>query len=285
MDQVMLAQKAQRLLELHHASDLLVLPNAWDVTSAALLEALGFPAIATSSAAIAFAHGYADGEHIPRDLMLEAVRRITDRVKVPVTADLEAGYGRDPEKVAETIRLAIGAGAVGANIEDSTKRDPRDAGHQFFELGLAVERIRAARQAADSLGIPFVLNARVDAIFQLGPSPEAIAEAIVRGNAYAGAGARSIFVISAQDAATIQKLADAIKAPLNILIRPGTPPLAELKQLGVRRVTFGGGLSRIAYSAAIQAIKNFQTSGVLDMSGTALSNQDLNRLFADPTGK
>lgn len=282
MDQVILAQKAQRLLELHHGPEVLVLPNAWDVTSAALFESMGFQAIATSSAAIAFTHGYADGEYIPRDLMLDAVHRITDKVKLPVTADLEAGYGRDPEKVAETIRLAIEAGAVGANIEDSTKRDPKDAGHQLFELSLGVERIRAAREAADSLGIPFVLNARVDVIFQLGPSPETIAEAILRGNAYAEAGARSIFIIRALDAGTIKLLADGIHAPLNILVGPGTPPIAELKELKVKRVTFGGGLFRVAYSSAVRAAKNVLATGVFDLSEAVVTNQDLNHLFAPP---
>lgn len=281
MDKKQLAEKAQHFLDLHQGPDLLVIPNAWDVASALLFAGLGAKAIASSSAAVAWSRGYADGEHIPRGEMLDVIQRMTGRVSIPVTADLEAGYSREPEQVADTIVAAMEAGAVGANIEDGAKRDPLDKGKPLFDLKLAVERIRAARQAADERGIPFVLNARVDAIYKLGHTPEAIAEAIKRGNAYGEAGARSVFVHQAVDSETIGKLAREIKAPLNVLVGPGTPSVAELKQLGVRRVTFGAGLGRIAWSAAVRTVRETMTNGTFDLSAATVTNQDFNKLFGE----
>jgi 2-methylisocitrate lyase-like PEP mutase family enzyme len=279
MDKQVSVEKALKFLELHQGPELLVIPNAWDVASAVLFEQIGAKAIATSSAGVAWSRGYADGEHIPRGEMLDVVQRITSRVAVPVTADLESGYGREPEHVADTIRAAIKAGAVGANIEDGAKRNPLDNGKPLFEFKLAVERFRAARQAADDSGVPFVVNARVDAIYKLGHTPEAIAEAIKRGNAYAEAGARSVFVHQVVDSETIGNLAREIKAPLNVLVAPGTPSVAELKQLGVRRVTFGAGLSRIAWSAAVGVVKHTFENGAFDLSAATVTNQNLNTLF------
>jgi 2-methylisocitrate lyase-like PEP mutase family enzyme len=279
MEKQVLAERALNFLKLHDGTDLLVIPNAWDVTSAVLFEQAGAKAIATTSAGVSFSRGYADEEHIPRGEMLDVVQRITSRVSVPVTADVEAGYGRDPEQVADTIKAVIKAGAVGANLEDSAKRDPLDNGKLFFDLKLATERIRAARQAADEAGVPLVINARVDALYRLGQTPEALAEAIKRGNAYAEAGARSIFVIHAVDRETIGRLAREIKAPLNILAAPGTPSVAELKELGVRRVTFGSSLSRIAWSVATRNLRDTLESGRFDLSSATVTNQDLNQLF------
>ena len=146
--------KAELFQRLHKGPDLL-LANSWDVASSRLVEAAGFPAVATSSAGVAWALGFADGEHISRDVMADMVRRIRAAVGVPVTADMEAGYGPAPEAVAETMRAALAAGAVGLNLEDSDAQ----AGHKLRDRALAVERIRAAREVADKAGIKAVINA------------------------------------------------------------------------------------------------------------------------------
>jgi 2-methylisocitrate lyase-like PEP mutase family enzyme len=211
--------------------------------------------------------------------MVAVGRKIISRVEAPVTVDLEAGYGRDPKHVAETVQQAISIGAAGCNIEDGAKHDPREKGKPLFDFELSVERIRAGREAADTAGIPFVLNARVDAIYKMGKSAQSIAEAIRRGNAYADAGARSVFVISVFDSETIGLLANEIHAPLNILIGPGTPTVSELKALGVRRATFGAGLSRMAWSAAVNTALIARERGVFDLSAATLTNQDINGAF------
>ncbi|MGB8295046.1 MAG: isocitrate lyase/phosphoenolpyruvate mutase family protein [Polyangia bacterium] len=206
-------ERAQRFLDLHHGPDVLVLPNAWDVASALLLCRQGFPAIATTSAGIAFSRGYVDGERISREEAMEAVRAMVAHVDVPVSADMEAGYGRDPAVVAETVHQAIGAGVVGGNLEDSSKGDEKDKGRPLFDLDFAVERCRAAREAADSCGIPFVLNARVDCYLCLGNGPQVAAAAIRRGNAYIEAGATCVFIPGVTSAEEIGILAKEIAAP------------------------------------------------------------------------
>src|SRR5437899_11403348 len=161
-------QRAAALRRLHQGPGILVLPNAWDVASARLIETAGFPAVATSSAGVAFALGYPDGERISRDEMAAAVARIVAHVAVPVTADMESGYGRRPEDAAATVRAAIAAGAVGMDFEDS----PGERGEPLLAEAIQVERVRAARAAADARGVPFVLNARTDADLDSAGAPD-----------------------------------------------------------------------------------------------------------------
>jgi 2-methylisocitrate lyase-like PEP mutase family enzyme len=220
--------KAERLRALHAGPALLVLPNAWDVASARVFVDVGFPAIATASWAIAAAHGYEDGENIPRDEMLGAVEQIVNAVDVPVSADLEAGYG-DPIGAA---RLAWEIGAVGMNFEDKLR--PVD------EHAADVHAIKGA--------VPeLVLNARTDVFLRGSKDP---GEAIARANAYLAAGADCAYVIGVDDLDAIARLAREIDGPLNVLVSAESPPLAELERLGVRRVTFGpnffrAGLARV----------------------------------------
>src|SRR5690242_1521282 len=162
------AEKAEQFRKLHHGPRMLVLANAWDVVSARILEECGHPAIATSSAAVAFSRGYPDGERIPREEMLDVVGRIARAVRVPVTADLEAGYGTSVKDMANTVKAAIAAGAIGMNLEDVTGDD--ESSH--VALPLQVEKIRAIRETARSLGVPFVLNARTD-VYLMAIGPEA----------------------------------------------------------------------------------------------------------------
>ena len=215
--------KARRLLELHAGPDVLVMANAWDVISAVILADMGFPAIATTSAGIAFARGYPDGQRIPRHEMIGEIERIARAVDIPLTADLESGYGDKPEDVAETISLALAAGAVGANIEDSYPDHP----DRQYEPAEAVERIQAARAAADGLGVHLVINARCDNFLPGRPrSTELIADAVERLNAYKLAGADCLFTPWVGDAETIAVLVRELDGPLNILAGP-IPPLSR----------------------------------------------------------
>jgi len=228
------AQQAERFRALHTGPRLLVLPNAWDAISARLIEEAGFPAIATSSAGVAWALGYADGERISRGEMLAVVRRIVLGVRIPVTADVEAGYGATPEAAAETARGVIAAGAIGLNLEDAT-----DEG-RLLDLTLQVERVRAVREAGAAARVPLVVNARTDAFEMKQWSPtERFTAAVRRANAYRAAGADCLFVPHVSDAGTIERLAREIAGPLNVIAGPPAPPLGELEALGVRRASLG----------------------------------------------
>ena len=237
------AEKAEQFRKLHHGPRMLVLANAWDVVSARILEECGHPAIATSSAAVAFSRGYPDGQRIPRDEMLDVVARIAHAVRVPVTADLEAGYGTSPKDMADTVKAAIEAGAVGMNLEDVTGDDE----HSMVDTKLQVEKIRAIREKAKSLGVPFVLNARTDIyLLPVGPETTRFERTVERLRAYRDAGADCLFAPAVCDRETIAKLVKAVEAPLNILLMPQCPSLEELEKIGVARVSAGSMVMRAA---------------------------------------
>jgi 2-methylisocitrate lyase-like PEP mutase family enzyme len=249
------AARADELRRLHRDPAILVLVNVWDAASARTVASVpGCRAIATASWAIAAAHGLADGEAIGREGMLEAVACVAGAVDLPVTADLEGGYGDTPDDVAETIGRAIAAGAVGCNLEDGVRdgellRDAQDA----------AARIAAARARADADGVPIVINARTDVYLRGADDPEA---AILRGQAYARAGADCIFVPGVTDAATIKALVDGIDAPVSILARPGAPSVSELQELGVARVSFGPGPMGVALAALARTASDLMAGGV-----------------------
>lgn len=237
------AEKAEQFRRLHHGPRMLLLPNAWDVVSARILEECGHPAIATSSAAVAFSLGYPDGQRISRDEMLEVAGRIARAVDIPVTGDLEAGYGTTVRDMTETVKAAIAAGVIGMNLEDVTGDD--ESSH--VELALQVEKIRAIRETAKSLGVPFVLNARTDIyLLPIGPESTRFERTVERLRAYRDAGADCLFAPGVYDRETIAKLVKAVKAPLNILANPACPPMAELEKIGVARVSAGSGIIRAA---------------------------------------
>jgi 2-methylisocitrate lyase-like PEP mutase family enzyme len=229
-------EQAQTLHRLHHDPAILVLVNVWDVASACTVAALpGCRAIATASWSIAAAHGVPDGERVSRDEMLAAVARITAAVDLPVTADLETGYGATARDVGETIARALDAGVVGANIEDANR-----------PVEEAAARIGAARERADAEGIPFVVNARLD--MPIGTTSE-VEEAVARARAYLDAGADCIYPISIDDAAVLEDVVTRIAAPVNAYGRPGGPSVSELEALGVARVSFGPGPMGAAMAA------------------------------------
>ncbi len=269
-----LTAKAEALRALHVPGRPLVLLNAWDAGSARLIAAEGFPAIATTSAGIAFAAGLPDGEVMAREAMLAAVRAIAAAVPVPVTADMEAGYGLAPEAVAETITATIAAGAVGANIEDSAPE-----GRGLIDFDLALARIAAAVGAAEAAGVPFVLNARTDAFYGAKDPEAAFAEAVRRANAYLRAGAACAFVPFTGDPAMIGRLVRAIAGPVNVIC-VGALTVPQLAGLGIARVSFGGTLTRAALGLVRAAAREVRATGTQDFARIAIPHPELNAVFA-----
>jgi 2-methylisocitrate lyase-like PEP mutase family enzyme len=226
METVQQARKAEQLRKLHQGPRILILPNAWDVISARIVEDVGFPAIATTSAGVAAVLGYPDGQRVPRGEMLEFVARIARAVSVPVTADMEAGYGTSPEDMAEMARAVVDAGAVGLNLEDVTGDDQSS----HVEIGLQTEKIAALREASATAGVPLVINARTDVyLMPIGPEQTRFERTVERLRAYRKAGADCVFSPGIRDGETIGKLVRAVDAPLNILLQPGGPSVAELE--------------------------------------------------------
>jgi 2-methylisocitrate lyase-like PEP mutase family enzyme len=221
---------------LHHGQSILVLANCWDVASARVMESSGAPAIATSSAGVAYTLGYPDGQRISREEMLAVVARVAKAVNVPVTADVESGYGPRPEDAARTAQAVIEAGAVGMNLEDSTE----ESDTALIEVSLAVEKIRAAREAASKAGVPLVINARTDVYLnQVGAPESRYDHALRRAAAFRDAGADCIFLPGVREPELIARFVKDLKFPINILAGPGFPTLAELQRLGVARVSLG----------------------------------------------
>lgn len=241
------ARKAEQLRKLHAGPRILILANAWDVISARVVEDAGFPAVATTSAGVAAVLGYPDGQRVPQREMLEFVARIARAVSVPVTADMESGYGISPADVAEMARALVDAGAVGLNLEDVTGDDE---GSQV-EIGLQTEKIAAVREASAAAGVRLVINARTDVyLMPIGPEETRFERTVERLRTYRKAGADCVFAPGIRDRETIEKLVRAIDAPLNILLQPGGPSVAELEKLGVARASIGSGTMRAALGTA-----------------------------------
>jgi 2-methylisocitrate lyase-like PEP mutase family enzyme len=233
--------RAIQFRQLHSGPSILVLGNAWDAASARIFEQAGFPAIATTSSGVAASLGYPDGQHISRDMLIEVVRHITRVVAHPVTVDIEAGFGKTIQEVLQTIELIIEAGAVGINIEDTTKVEERG----LVEISYQVELLKAIHELSSSLDMPLVINARTDVFLLPSDDPATrLEQAVQRGNAYLQAGADCFFPIGASNAQIISDLTRAISGPINILAGPTTPSIPELAQLGVARVSFGAGQMR-----------------------------------------
>ncbi|WP_426592097.1 isocitrate lyase/PEP mutase family protein [Cellulomonas sp. McL0617] len=262
--------KAATLLAMH-AGPGFVIPNAWDAGSARILEGLGFPVIATTSAGIAWSCGVPDGGALDLDTMLEHVGRIVAAVRVPVSADLEAGYGDTDDDVARTVARAVGLGAVGGNLEDAV-----DGG--LFGIDEAVERVAAARAAAPQG--TFVLNARTDTYF-VGTSGDPFAETVERATRFLDAGADCVFVPGVVEQDAIRRLAVAIPGPLNVVAGlANTIDARTLFSLGVTRVSLGGSLARAALSTLERAARELLDSGTLDFLDGAIAFGDLQRRFA-----
>ena len=272
-------EKAVRFLELHRREDPLVLVNVWDVASACIVAQAGFPAIATSSAAVANALGYPDGQKLPWKEMVAAIRRIAVAVKVPITADIEAGFSADAQQLESAIEDVVSAGAVGINLEDAVP-DQGERG-PLYSISDQVARIQAARKAGLKQDLHLVINARVDAYWQKGVQPdEALRNTLERGKAYLCEGADCIFVPGLAKPEHILTVVQQLKAPVNILASVAAPSIPELKKLGVKRISMGSGPMRAALGLLRRICHEAQSTGTykLLLDG-AVPYQEVNALF------
>jgi 2-methylisocitrate lyase-like PEP mutase family enzyme len=267
--------QAIQFRQLHRGPGMLILPNAWDVASARIFEEAGFPAIATTSAGIDFSLGY-PAQRTPREEMMARIARIARAVHVPLTADVEAGYGPSAEDAARTTRELIQAGVAGMNLEDGSG----DPARPLIGFELAVEKIKAARQAAMQMHAQIVVNARTDVFLLPGGNPEAdYSEALRRLLAFRDAGADCVFAPGLKDAETIGRLAKAVECPLNILAGPGTPSVPELKKLGVARVSLGAGPMRATLGLLRRIAEELKTTGTYSAMEAAVPYAEANKLF------
>jgi len=257
----------------------LLLPNSWDAASTIIYEEAGFEAVGTSSAGIAASLGVPDGEVLSRADMLAVVERIAGSVDIPVSADIEAGYGDSPREVAETVRLTIEAGAVGVNLEDGTD----DPAQPLIDVDEHAARLRAAREVADKAGIPLVINGRTDVFWrEVGDESHRVEAAIERANAYAAAGSDCLFVPGVTDLSAISELAAGIDGPVNILGGPGAPPIAELDNAGVARVSIGSGPMRATLGFLREISDELLTGGTYDRMANAIPYAELIDLLGQP---
>jgi len=259
---------ADRFHALHAGPDVLLLPNAWDAASAALMEDAGAQAVATSSAAVAWARGYADGDALPVSALIDVIAGIARVVSVPLTADIEGGYTDDLATLAETAAAVIGAGAVGINLEDG-RRDP----------DLHARKIEAVRAAADRAGVNLFINARTDVYLAgLAQGEAALAETLRRAALYVEAGASGIFVPLPIEEDLLSTLVAGITLPLNAMGRPGMPSAQRLGELGVRRLSSATGPFTAAYGAMLAATRTYLADG--DTTGYAAAGAGLPNLNA-----
>ena len=267
---------ANDFLAMHHG-EMLVLPNAWDALSARVFEEVGCGAVATTSAGVSWSLGYPDGERVPWAEFLAATRRMARCLSVPLTVDCESGFSATPEELGERVREIIGTGAVGINLEDS--RDHQ--AHALLPLESAVERIAAARAAAQQEGVPIVINARTD-FYLLAQSGHAVpfADVVHRCRAYLAAGADCVYPIGLADIHLIRQLTQELRAPVNIMGRPGSPTLAELRAAGVARVSTAVGPALLMAGTLMDAIVKLKETGSCEHFASPFSYPRMQQLFS-----
>lgn len=268
-----LVQKAEQLRALHHGNRTLVLPNIWDPGGARMMEWLGYPAVATASASVAYSLGYDDCQQITLDAMVDVVGRVASAVKVPVTADLEWGYAEEPGEVAENMRRVLHAGAVGINLEDSIRE-----GEVLFPIDYQVARIRAVREMAEQEGVPLFINARTDVFWPRVPGTpeEKLEEAIRRARAYLDAGGDCFYPILLGDLETLKRIYEAIKAPINVLAPTSKATLEELEEAGIARVSLGPALMWAALTTMRNIAVGLQNYGSFEpFTQNMISSDDI----------
>ncbi|MDE1853865.1 MAG: isocitrate lyase/phosphoenolpyruvate mutase family protein [Thaumarchaeota archaeon] len=269
------ATKADEFRRLHDRKDVLVLPNAWDVPSARVFEDEGFPAVATSSAGMLVSLGYPDGEEIPVEELVSAIAKMARVLWVPLSADVVGGFGDTPEGVARSVKVFIGAGAVGINIEDFVH-----AAKKLLPVEKQVARLKALVKLRESLKVPFVINARTDALrFGAGDEDSKLEEAIRRAEAYRDLGADCVYPMGLVDAASISRFAKALDFPFNVMVRKGLPSVPELKRLGVARVSFGPSASYATMGLLRRASREVREKGTYgSLVDGAITFDELNAL-------
>ena len=264
------AETAMLFHRLHEGPEPLLLPNAWDAGSARLMESLGAKAVATTSAGVAWTHGYPDGDVLPVRMLVSSIVAIARAIRVPLTVDVEGGYSDDPAAVEETVARVVEAGAVGINIEDGPGAPDL--------LCLKIER---AKRAGQHFGIDLFVNARTDIYLRgLAPEGKRVAEVLARAKLYRNAGASGIFVPGLRDASEIKAVAADAGLPLNVMAWPGLPAAAELAQLGVRRLSAGSGISQALWGKAAALAEDFLKTGKSEPLGEgAMAYPAINALF------
>jgi 2-methylisocitrate lyase-like PEP mutase family enzyme len=269
------AEKAEDFRRLHDRKRILILPNAWDVPSARVFEDEGFPAVATSSAGVMVSLGYQDGQEIGIDELASVVGRIAKVISVPLSADVVAGFGATPSDVAKSVGKVIAAGAVGVNIEDFVHET-----RALIPLEDQLSRLRALKELQRTSGVPFVINARTDAFrYAPGEQDARLNEAIRRGVAYRDAGADCVYPMGLVDAGSIAAYVGALNFPINVMVRKGLPPVAELQRLGVARVSFGPSASYAAMGLLKRASREVLEKGTYDaLTEGAITFDELNAL-------
>ena len=252
----------------------LLIPNAWDAMSARTFKSIGFKAIATTSGGVAWSLGYQDGEKAPWDEVVAATRRIARAVAVPVTADIEAGYAENCDEVRDHVAEIIAAGAVGLNLEDQK-------GGELREISDAAARISAAREAARSIRVPIVINARTD-VYHVKDEPDGgrFAETIHRAKAYQAAGADCIFVFGVSDVQAIAGLVAAIDLPVNIVGRAGLPKLSELAKIGVGRITIASSMALYSFGCVHNAAARLFETGEFELPKGSMTRATAQALFS-----
>jgi len=267
--------KAEAFQALHQSKQIFILPNCWDVPSARLFEDAGFPAVATSSAALMVSLGYPDGQVIPKTLLITTIERIAKVLSVPLSADIVAGFGSTPKQVETTVKSVVKAGAIGVNIEDfehSTKK--------LFPVDTQVKKLRAVKKLASSMKIPFLLNGRTDAFrFAEGDDGTRLEEAIRRATAYRDAGADCVYPMGLVGANMIKTFVDALNHPVNVMVRNGLPNVQELDRLGVRRLSFGPAGAYAAFGFLKRACQEIREKGTFSsLTEGAINFDELNSL-------
>ena len=269
-------EKALQFRQLHRGPRALVLANVWDVASARIIAAAGFPALATTSAGIAFSLGYPDDQKISPEEMIARIARIARAVDLPVSADIEAGYGRTPQDAARTTRALIDAGAIGMNLEDRTG----DSDRSLLEIPEAVEKIKAVRVVAAEMRVPIVVNARTDVYLQGGGDPQIqYPEALRRLLAYRDAGADCVFAPGVTDPDTIGRLVKDLQCPVNILAMPGSPTIPQLEELGVARVSLGSGPMRATLGLLVRMAEELKASGTYSALDSGVPHAEMNKML------
>jgi 2-methylisocitrate lyase-like PEP mutase family enzyme len=271
-------EKAETLLSLHRGAETLVLPNIWDPIGARILAAKGYPAVATASAAVSASLGYQDGEKINRSTLIDLLGRIARSVDVPVTADIETGYGATLSELEQTAERVIEAGVVGVNIEDSLSN-----GVGLRGVEEQSERIATLRQVANRCGVPLVINARVDSF--VSPSftnnQQAIDETALRAKAYAEAGADCIYPIGPGAEATVRILRERIEYPINILAGPTAAPLSVLREIGINRVSFGPFIFRSCLRKFFEIVEGLRANGDYAGLSNLVSREEVAKYLLD----
>ena len=263
---------AHKFLELHRKGDAVLLANAWSPGSAAIVESLGYEAVATTSSGISFSLGQPDGEGIPIEQMLGVVRSIVNRVAVPVTADIEGAYGSTPDSVFENVKRFLDIGVAGLNIEDSHHA-------ALLDFSVASDRYRAARESAEAFGVPVVINSRIDTFLYGSFGVDTVIETISRARAYTDAGVDCVFIPGISSGATIRDVVKGIDSPVNVLAEPNGLSVSDLNDLDVARISVGGNIYQAALGYAKTAMQELKRFGTQTYFSEAVNYSELQSLF------